>query len=532
MAVLRWLRATCVAGVLIALAWKVTDLYLEPTILSNARHSYKRALENGAFPNGYSAKFTAGLLLKQFQNPAEITTILLLVGGDVVQKSVAQLAGCYDSFVPVVFSYGWVSYVFTLLTNAIARNGSFAPPDYPGVLVNLRSGDRRSLQSWVLARLLRDLEQSIDPRGRIASADTTDRPGLFIATYQIDETKMPDEPRVRPKMRRQQWLLFFAALLTQLVIAAVPMMPTPHRKEPNFYVLLITVAGNILSLLTAGLQSSRDQKYGAHGSTLQCKDIFALTKGNGHNIAIVILPDTFDSGRANQCKSHLPHLDSMAEASYRPTRANRIWTVVLSFLWVLLLLVIGGSTADNWNLAAVGAVGMAYAAYVGSSVRRPEDHGIPLERASAKWTVQNDKAMLALIDLEERIPGAGYMLRSEFFTGPERIRDRQLWDKSMLRFEEQLSAEEKQSLEDEIVEFRKQRVDFPMSWEERVELLTKVRWKAWQKKGFLEIKRELERRRKDDQWLRKHKKRLTYTAQAPLRLEQQSTTPEERITPS
>lgn len=44
-------------------------------------------------------------LHNQWRNPTDIFTILLLVGGEVVQRALAQLAG--DGWTPVPFSFGW-----------------------------------------------------------------------------------------------------------------------------------------------------------------------------------------------------------------------------------------------------------------------------------------------------------------------------------------------------------------------------------------------------------------------------------------
>lgn len=89
--------------------------------------------------------------------------ILLLIGGDVVQKAVAQLTGGPNSsFTPVVFSFGWVTYAFNSVATAVG-DGTFIPlPDYPGTFVNVGSKDRRENKSWVIGRLIRDLELKVE----------------------------------------------------------------------------------------------------------------------------------------------------------------------------------------------------------------------------------------------------------------------------------------------------------------------------------------------------------------------------------
>ena len=48
-------------------------------------------------------------LQRQWRNPSDIFTILLIIGGEVVQVAIAQLcAGPVPSLAPVTFSFGWV----------------------------------------------------------------------------------------------------------------------------------------------------------------------------------------------------------------------------------------------------------------------------------------------------------------------------------------------------------------------------------------------------------------------------------------
>ena len=58
----------------------------------------------------------------QWQNPGDILSLLLLIGGDVVQCAIAQLFGVYIQpsrneprlyLTPMAFSFDWVGYAFT-----------------------------------------------------------------------------------------------------------------------------------------------------------------------------------------------------------------------------------------------------------------------------------------------------------------------------------------------------------------------------------------------------------------------------------
>jgi hypothetical protein len=80
--------------------------------------------------NSNNASSTGKELSDQSSNPTDILSLLLLVGGDIVQKAIAQLVGfsirkwpgkssSRVSIVPVAFSFGWVACGFSHLLSAI-----------------------------------------------------------------------------------------------------------------------------------------------------------------------------------------------------------------------------------------------------------------------------------------------------------------------------------------------------------------------------------------------------------------------------
>lgn len=88
-------------------------------------------------------------LKSQWQNPGDIFSLLLLVGGDVVQKAVAQLVGVRFRVMqrsaaiyltPVVFSFGWVAYAFTSLAAALGDHGLMPAPDTETQVINCENG--------------------------------------------------------------------------------------------------------------------------------------------------------------------------------------------------------------------------------------------------------------------------------------------------------------------------------------------------------------------------------------------------------
>lgn len=97
-------------------------------------------------------------LQEQWANPSDILSLLLLVGGDVVQKAIAQMVGPQIklrgvqrsvSVVPVAFSFGWVAYGFSNLLAACGDMKLMPRGDYPAILVNCSNGFVRETRSWI-----------------------------------------------------------------------------------------------------------------------------------------------------------------------------------------------------------------------------------------------------------------------------------------------------------------------------------------------------------------------------------------------
>lgn len=93
---------------------------------------------------------------KQMKNPSEVFTVMLIIGGDVVQKAIAK--ACGRRFVLISFSFGWVAYSFTSLMSAFGDGGLMPEPDFDADVITISSKDKRENKSWVLSRLIRDLE--------------------------------------------------------------------------------------------------------------------------------------------------------------------------------------------------------------------------------------------------------------------------------------------------------------------------------------------------------------------------------------
>src|SRR3954452_2543160 len=84
-------------------------------------------------------------LSTQWAQPSEIFSILLIVGGDVIQLALAALAGDTLHITPVAFSFGWVAYAISSALSAVSEHRLIrCTPEVPLLVYNLKSGYSRA----------------------------------------------------------------------------------------------------------------------------------------------------------------------------------------------------------------------------------------------------------------------------------------------------------------------------------------------------------------------------------------------------
>ncbi|UKZ51755.1 hypothetical protein TrVGV298_005519 [Trichoderma virens] len=289
-------------------------------------------------------------------------------------------------------------------------DGQLMPdPDYPAVVITASSGIKKTNNSWVLGRLIRDLEFEVEKQfktwmepvkedGKVIDnlASESDS-GMLITVFEAGEN---------PGVQRWDkcWTLFFIVLPTQLAIAAIPVIT-----KRNWSILFLTAVGTILAIVTGSLREWRLQKYSCRKNT---SDTYILTRGNGHPHVFVICPGT----------NRGLYLHDLAGAARRADLRTRVSSVILAILWLVFLITAGGLKTDTWFLLAVGAVGMAQNILVAGLPRKPDATGIPLRqtmptfgRREMSKNSPRPKVMSVLFEIEAELPGVGLAIRREFF---------------------------------------------------------------------------------------------------------------------
>ncbi|RMJ14405.1 hypothetical protein CDV36_005925 [Fusarium kuroshium] len=306
---------------------------------------------------------SAANLRSQWANPGDILSILLLIGGDIVQKAIAQLVGhqvrlpgtrTYLSVVPVAFSFGWATYGFSNLLSAVGNMKLMPSSDFPSLLVNCSNGFVRENDSWVLGRLLRDHEirHSVDPRSQEQGGRAE---SLRIDIYHLEAVSTARCDLV--------WWLGWATLVTQLAIVIIPWI-----LYGDWVILVVTLSGMTLVVITCAVPQWAEEKWAAPCKLSRDK-VTCLTRGNGHLHIMVLIggPGSWD-------------LERLATRTPVPRTETRWISLVLAMLWICLLIAISGLQEHTWFLIGIGGLGMLQNILAAGVSREPAASNFHLTR--------------------------------------------------------------------------------------------------------------------------------------------------------
>ncbi|KAI0185162.1 hypothetical protein EV127DRAFT_464017 [Xylaria flabelliformis] len=343
--------------------------------------------------NSSSSKF-----FKQLANPSDVFSVLLILGGDVVARALAQLAG--SRITPVAFSFGWVSYAVMAVVHAFSENKLMPAADCACKVINGHNGFVRDNSSWVIGRIMRDFETWKDDH------IPAKRP---IQTH-IGEL-LEHEKNSRKTIEQSNK----AGLRISIYKAGKAQLAIPYVLYGHWAILAVTAAGIILSFATGALPQWTREKWACRRNTAKT---VILTRGNGSQHAIVIL------GTGNGLD--LEDLAAAGSMSFPPSCLIRCATLILAALWILLLITAAGIQENTWYLLAIGSIGMLDNIYVAGASRSPKDFGIPLQFVEV---IGHNKGMKALLEVESRYPRVGRSMLRTFFPGDLEPEEQAEWDK-------------------------------------------------------------------------------------------------------
>ena len=331
----------------------------------------------------------------QWSNPGDILSLLLLIGGDIVQKAIAQLVGytiepfgknnLHIGITPVAFSFGWVAYGFTNLLSAVGEKSLMPTADCPSIVVNCANAFTRVNQSWALGRLLRDHETShnVDPRKGRAESIRID----------IFELGIPSKPTLD-----LTWWSGWLTIVTQIGIASLP-----WALYGNWEVIMIVICGNLLAQLTCALPQWRQEKWA--GRTLDSENVTCLTRGNGYLHIMVFI------GRKGSW-----NFESLATAISTPQPETPVVSLALALLWTCLLISVSAIKEHAWYLASVGCIGMLQNVCAAGKARDPSTSNFHFTKFSRMPTIIGKRRKLeddvdSVVDLDETLADVSGLVR-------------------------------------------------------------------------------------------------------------------------
>ncbi|KAK6215439.1 hypothetical protein QIS74_08458 [Colletotrichum tabaci] len=399
---------------------------------------------------------TTDALAAQWINPSDISTILFILGGDVVQKAFSQGTG--KVYIPVCFSFGCAAYAFIALVGIIGDGRLLSPSDYTCKVLNLGSEYVRESRNFVLGRLLRDLE-AIESR-RAGRKDENSDYSLRISVYEAQwNGNAPTE---------FSWshihLVGAVVTLIQFGLALVPLVI-----NRSWNVLLITAAGTMLVQWTGLLPQWRAEKLPNRQRSSQ---MFSLTSGNGSREVMVIvglgrcldlesfatMPSPRNSrpwekfmslSQPQQDRDDIPDV-SRRDSMFRKAKRCHVWPfnglpvgfivtqvscIVISVLWLFLLVNVSASKtmSESWCLLGIGGLGMFQNVWLAAAEMPPEMRNLPLELVDQ---IKCNKVMDAIMDFHVTY-GQGKPLRDEFFPGTLKEDEKAWWNGQREKYESQ-----------------------------------------------------------------------------------------------
>lgn len=344
-----------------------------------------------------------------WREPSDVLSILLIIGGDVVLKSLAQLSG--RKLVPVAFSFGWVAYSFNTLMAVVGDGRLMPPPDYPAKVINAANGFTRESRSWVISRLLRDFEHPLPSNV-----------GLSVTVFQAVHHRLAGTPSID-----WCWLSGLGTIFVQIALASIPC-----ALYDDWSILLVTVAGTVLALATGSLPQWKFEKWACRTRT---KKVLSIMGGPGTRHVMVILGrghglDLEDLAAAESPRLIRRHTTSQGQPIFNLPFAywvTHTLCLLLAIAWLLFLITVTSLKQNTWYLLAVGGLGMLQNVVVAGARRNMATSGIHLDVVEV---INGGKVMDTLMDLDQAYPKVGRSLLSEFFPCAEGLTDAEVkwWD--------------------------------------------------------------------------------------------------------
>jgi len=319
-----------------------------------------------------------------------LVTLFLMMGESLPPKALAILSPARPVDEVPYFSMGWLSWTLSAIVTAVSGTAELPPkPEVDCKVLNMKSGQGRANNSFLLSRVLRDLELELAP-------ELPETGGLII---EIRDALDPSQT-LKPADTNTK---------TQVVVGAqVLLIGSAMFLHDNWQVLILTTIGGLLVHAIANMPAWPAQTFSARRDAGK-NATYALMRGNGHNHVIVIRnmhADTYN----------LEDLAGAAVTQHDYTTSLELivlCSALAGFLWLAAASMALSTPAVMYLLAIMGVGTVANIRTV-ALPRCSSAHGIPLEAVDI---IIDTKVMGAIQALEKAYAGCGEPLLKEFFPG-------------------------------------------------------------------------------------------------------------------
>ncbi|KAF2818522.1 hypothetical protein CC86DRAFT_308880 [Ophiobolus disseminans] len=336
-------------------------------------------------------------------NPGHLANLIplaMIMGEPIISKAISVVTANPRQDSPL-FGCGWLSWSLSAVMSALSQTTDIvAKPENASKVVNLEYGHARANNSFVLARILRDLEARYSGKAG----------GLSI---QILDAGMQKQPLSWSQVFHVN-VMSTAMMMVQLYVAIFAFLGAGDVNP-----LLFLGAGLFLMEGIANLPVWKATKFSARKDS-GCNSTYALTRGNGHRHVFVIRNTHADTWNLEDMASGPTYYDYTATPEYI--------VIVLTALTSLALTIVSTTMSDYsaLNILWILAIGTLKNVLTAALPRESWMHGISLTSVE---TISNDrKVMLALQELEDKYLGTGHALVKEFFPGGLNDDDQKWWD--------------------------------------------------------------------------------------------------------
>ncbi|KAF2243460.1 hypothetical protein BU26DRAFT_118097 [Trematosphaeria pertusa] len=352
---------------------------------------------------------------------ASLIPVFMALGDPILRQALAVITGSSEnSDYALPLSFSWLNYMLSALTNVFSgQRGLMPDPELDCTLMNMQSGESRKNRSWLLSRLVRNLEKQ-------AGCGTS---GLSVSIFYAGTGGRPSQ--VGSGLPTALFDVGNITALVQILVAAVPWC---MYRDPT--VLMLTAFGLTLSNLVVTMPVWRAEKFTARREGAK-KGVYALMRGSGHRHVFII--------RSLHSESlDLEELAVAAVTNYDWFGTGEGWVVCgVTVGWFIFTILAARLRAHAGYLLAAMALGTISTIFIASFPWTPRAHGIP---ATVDHTISHpNKAMDALQELEETYPGYGEKLLKTFFPGSLHPDEERWWAERKQKQEASKSIKDKSS---------------------------------------------------------------------------------------